>query len=1215
MRIVIDLQGVQSESRYRGIGRYSLSISKAIVRNRAEHEVIIVLSNLFPDTIDKIKSEFKSLLPEKNIKVWDGVSPTKECEEGNETNREISEVLRESFLGNLQPDVLLITSLFEGYSDNAVTSIKKFDNKIKIVVILYDLIPYIQKDIYLTHNELYTKHYLQKIEYFKKADLLLAISQSSSSEAFNYLSFSKEKIITISSAVDESFKIKKLNLNEKQNLLAKYNITKKTIVYTPGGFDIRKNFENLIKAYARLPKELQKEYQLVVVSKIDDGNKVRLETLAKNEKIDKKDFILTGYVSDEELISFYSICNLFVFTSIHEGFGLPVLEAMNCGVVVIGSNTTSIPEVIGYEDALFDPYSIKSIRDKMAEVLQNQELQQRLLEHNKSQIKKFSWDKSAKIALEAIKEVIPSEKKMIQTDEIINKICDFIPSHYDENELLIISKAIHFNQSQFVEKQLFLDVSELCQRDSATGVQRVVKSYLRELLLSPPDGYIVCPVYATVDEPYRYANKFTSKFLGEDDYEYLIDEQISWSKGDIFFGLDMQHHVQLAHKNFYHTLKNDGVIVKFLVYDLLPIELANLFKNNDHKKLHEELMKMFAQLDGVINISHTTSIAYKSWLESNKTFTLSNFSNEWLHMGVDMNSSMQLKGLPEDATEKLNIFQSKLTFLSVSTIEPRKKQDQILKAFELLWGKGIDANLIFVGRDGWKTESLREKILDHQEFNKKLFWLNGISDEYLLKVYENSTCLIVASINEGFGLPLIEAAQYNLPIIARDIEVFREVAQTYAYYFKGFEADDLASSIEKWIELYNENKHPQSTNMSYLTWKESAERLKELLVNSHKSKHTLFLDISELVQRDAKSGIQRVVRSIMLELFKNSPKDYDIQPVYATVDDGYRYATNFTYKFLGHDVDAIEEKYINYKSKDIFFLLDMQPQVQIAQQDFYQKMKKEGVKISFLLYDILPISLWHYFPKGNRDGFENWLGVMSKNNQVICISQAVKNEYKKWVLSKNIDINISWFHLGADINNSNPSRGLPKNYNVVLDKIEEKISFIMVGTLEPRKAHLQTLKAFENLWAQHIDVNLIIVGKEGWNVAELIDMIKNHLELNRKLFWLEGISDEYLEKVYEASDCLIAASEGEGFGLPLIESAQKKKPIIARDIPVFKEVAGEFAYYFENNKKPTILAQAIKNWLILYKDDKHPRSDDMPWLKWEESARELLAKVKENFNE
>jgi glycosyltransferase involved in cell wall biosynthesis len=200
---------------------------------------------------------------------------------------------------------------------------------------------------------------------------------------------------------------------------------------------------------------------------------------------------------------------------------------------------------------------------------------------------------------------------------------------------------------------------------------------------------------------------------------------------------------------------------------------------------------------------------------------------------------------------------------------------------------------------------------------------------------------------------------------------------------------------------------------------------------------------------------------------------------------------------------------------------------------------------------------------------------------------------------------LGWFHLGADLESSNPTFGLPVNANEVLKKISNSSSFLMVGTIEPRKGHAQTLAAFEHLWAQGVDANLVIVGKQGWLVDQLVDKLRQHPELNRRLFWLEGISDEYMEKVYAASTCLIAASEGEGFGLPLIEAARHKLPIIARDISVFREVAGEHAYYFKG-LDPQSLACEAKIWLALHAEDNAPRVDNMLWLTWQQSAEQLM---------
>ncbi|WP_296824737.1 glycosyltransferase family 1 protein, partial [Sulfurovum sp.] len=277
----------------------------------------------------------------------------------------------------------------------------------------------------------------------------------------------------------------------------------------------------------------------------------------------------------------------------------------------------------------------------------------------------------------------------------------------------------------------------------------------------------------------------------------------------------------------------------------------------------------------------------------------------------------------------------------------------------------------------------------------------------------------------------------------------------------------------------------------------------------------------------------------------------------------------------------------------------------------FSQIREKGVKILFVVYDILPILHPQWWPKGGGKIHTEWLKTILKvSDKLLCISQAVINDIQTWVKDERLKVSntleYEWFHLGADIDNSKPSNGLPKNAKEVIKSIESHTSFIMVGTLEPRKGHAQTIAAFEELWEQGIGCNLAIVGKQGWLVEELVAKLNNHPELNKRLFWFNGISDEYLEKIYESSTCLIAASEGEGFGLPLIEAAQHKKSIIARDIPVFREVAGEYAYYFDNSKEPEVIALAVKEWLELYKNDKHPKSDGMPWLTWEESTKQLL---------
>ena len=187
----------------------------------------------------------------------------------------------------------------------------------------------------------------------------------------------------------------------------------------------------------------------------------------------------------------------------------------------------------------------------------------------------------------------------------------------------------------------------------------------------------------------------------------------------------------------------------------------------------------------------------------------------------------------------------------------------------------------------------------------------------------------------------------------------------------------------------------------------------------------------------------------------------------------------------------------------------------------------------------------------------------------------------------------------------NPEIDFSSTYLNVLRSLQAKPSFLQVGTLEPRKNHFQVLTAFESLWANGLDINLIFVGKKGWKVEKLVEKLHTHPEKGKHLYWLEGVNDDFLNVLYSASTCLIMPSIGEGFGLPLIESAKHDLPIIARDIPVFREVAGNCAFYFKGVTSEDI-AEAIRQWLSLYRIGNFPKSSEMSWKTWEESAQQLL---------
>lgn len=1214
MRLIIDMQGAQSESRYRGIGRYTMNLAHALIRNRGNHEIVLVLSGLMPDTIEMIRAAFQEKLSPDNLRVWHALGPVQASHLGNEDRRRFAEIAREAFIRDLQPDVVLVTSLFEGYGDNAVTSIGRLDSQTPVCAVLYDLIPLVNSEKYLTTNPLYAEYYREKLGHVKRAQHLLAISEFTRQEGIALLEKNALDITNISGAADSLFYQTGAHTESLNSARVKLGINRPFILYT-GGADERKNLPRLLKAYARLPADIRSRLQLVLAGKMPTDSVAESQSLATDLGLGQGHLLFTGYLTDEELTVLYKSCHLYVFPSWHEGFGLPALEAMACGAPVIGSNTSSLPEVIGRQDALFDPFDVQAIAAKIEQALTDDAFRADLSAYGLARSKEFSWDATGRCAIAALQSIArPAAVEFFDYSLQQSRLYEALAQTLVKQQPAAVTLAaacIAQNQQSAYMRQLLIDVSELSQRDAATGVQRVVRNYLKWLLASPPSGYRVEPVFATPHEGYRYARNFTLRFLGQAVQEDL-DTPMRWQRGDIFFGLDMQHHVQLAHHDFYKKLRLEGVVVKFLLFDLLPIQLADFFQDSKAAELHKKLLSVMANTDGVICISRATSDAYRDWLREHKIETTPGFQNDWVHIGADIEAVTTAKNFDVDFDTAVAKLKERTTFLCVSTLEPRKGQQQILDAIETLWRDGHDVNLAFVGQRGWKVESLVDRLNNHPERQKRLFWFEGIDDNRLEQVYAASQCLIAASINEGFGLSLIEGARYGLPIIARDIPVFREVAGDAAFYFSGDTTANLSTAIAQWLDLFRTNQYPDSGEIRWSTWAQSTDNLKKVLCEPRSRLKQLLVDVSELVQHDAKTGIQRVVRSVLSEWLNEPPKGVRVEPVYATADGPYRYARKFTSKFLGSATHLSIDAPIEFGPGDVFFALDYQPQVQIAQTDFYQYLRRQGVTVKFMLYDLLCVFLPSYFPSGSQDRHSAWLEVVAETDGAVCISRSVADEMTQWMNAKSFNrlsqFSLDWIHLGADIDNSSASEGLPQNWEPVIESLSSTPSFLMVGTLEPRKGHAQVLTAFERLWREGNLVNLVIVGKAGWMVDDLISRLKSHPERGRHLFWLEAVSDQYLEKVYAASRCLIAASFGEGFGLPLIEAAQHKLPIVARDIPVFREVAGNHAHYFAGDE-PSSLVNSIQHWLSLFESDKHPKCDDMPWMTWKESVQQLNQKL------
>lgn len=195
----------------------------------------------------------------------------------------------------------------------------------------------------------------------------------------------------------------------------------------------------------------------------------------------------------------------------------------------------------------------------------------------------------------------------------------------------------------------------------------------------------------------------------------------------------------------------------------------------------------------------------------------------FFYLGGDFRSITKSSDASDNSLNKLPIFLEKRRFyLVVGTIEPRKDHLTILSAFELLWAEGFDASLVFVGRIGWKCEEVLLKMKNSKYNNNQLHFLGSVDDEVLFTLYMNAEALIFSSIAEGFGLPLVEAMNMKIPVIASDIPVFREIGGNYPYYFNVQSPVDLVRVVAEFDRLKLNSEFPQILAKKWDSWDDAS---------------------------------------------------------------------------------------------------------------------------------------------------------------------------------------------------------------------------------------------------------------------------------------------------------------------------------------------------------------------------------------------------------
>ncbi len=750
MRIVIDLQGAQTASRYRGIGRYSISLAKAIAKISRNHEILVVGNATLDEKDPHAFESLKEILPPRQILQFSTPAPISAHDAGNRWRIRAAELVRENFLRDLRPDIVFVSSLFEGGFDDACISVGRLSTDAISSASLYDLIPMADPKKYLG-TPWTMDWYLEKIEHLQKFDQLLSISEYSKLQAQQLLDISPSKIVNISTACDDVFKQQDIDYEAAQKLKGRYGIREKLIMCS-GALDERKNIPRLLEAFSTLPPTIRATHQLLIAGKGNEHEIRHLLELAKRNGIEDR-LILAGYVPDKDLALLIGLADFFIFPSLSEGFGLPPLEAMSCGTPTLSSNSTSLPEVVGWNDAMFDPHNVSSIAGAMHRVITDANFHNQLKIHALSQAKKFSWERSAGLALDAFEQANQQIKKIgrpisLNWSSQLNRVSE---NHADL--VASISNIENVNTSP-IEEDLRKVAQAIAENTAAT------KNTLRRL--EPLDAPITWRIEGPFDSSYSLALVNREIALALSAAGQRVALHSSEGPGDYAPNsdfLDANPAIEELHR---HSL---GVAA-----EKFDITTRNMFP----PRVNDVVSR--------VNILHSYA-----WEESG-------FPSKWVD---DFNEHLQGVGCLSEHVKKTLIDNGVTVplwvngggvdhweivspssgykapgagyrFLHVSSCFPRKGADVLLKAYGAAFNQNDPVCLViktFKNIHNRINEWIEEAKSEKSDFPQVHVIEDDLPDADLKALYLQCHALVAPSKAEGFGLPLAEAMLCGLEVI------------------------------------------------------------------------------------------------------------------------------------------------------------------------------------------------------------------------------------------------------------------------------------------------------------------------------------------------------------------------------------------------------------------------------------------------------------------
>jgi len=394
MRIGLDASILQIESsRVRGIGQYIQNLFPLLLEYDQINDYVMYTSKTAP----QIPTTWDSHRPERNHRILHlpDVPLLSKCFPRTSVRKHYYNFLIQN---QLFLPVKIMFDKIDLIHFPTQASAPVIQPKVSITTV-FDAIFHIYPDKYQVYFEQKMRAKLQSIT-IKKADMIITISEASKRDIHRVYDIPLDKIRVTYLGVNDYFQ--PMDRTAAQDFLQKkYGLHGNYLLYV-GGFDFRKNLQSLVCALDHLKRRIGIPDKLVLVGKVPSHPKIPgyrdFNILCKTiQDLNlEEDVLIPGYVPEKDLPMFYNAADVFVFPSLYEGFGLPVLEAMACGVPVVALNSSSLPEVVSDAGILINPIDfdsalIRALEDLLSDPHRRQVLREKGLER----ARQFSWKKAA----------------------------------------------------------------------------------------------------------------------------------------------------------------------------------------------------------------------------------------------------------------------------------------------------------------------------------------------------------------------------------------------------------------------------------------------------------------------------------------------------------------------------------------------------------------------------------------------------------------------------------------------------------------------------------------------------------------------------------------------------------------------------------------------------------------------------------------------------